>query len=88
MHLYQNLYHRYHEFDFHAECKGMRYENISKLVFQVGRTFEQQGYISHTEDYTDPLTVALQILLGVRLSHDVTTERRLPSQLYRLFGPY
>ena len=57
----------------------MRYENISKLVSQVGRTFEQQGYIDHAEDYARPLTVSLQILLGVRLSHDVTTERRLPS---------
>ena len=72
------LYLRYHEFDFHAECRGMRYENISKLVCQVGRTFEKQGYISHTEGYAHPLTVALQILLGVRLSRDVSTERRLP----------
>lgn len=23
---------RYVEFDFHNECKGMRYENISKLI--------------------------------------------------------
>jgi hypothetical protein len=56
----------------------MRYENISKLVFQVGRSFEQQGYIGHTGDNTHPLTVVFQIFLGVRLSHDVTTERRLP----------
>lgn len=35
---------RYHEFDFHAECKGMRYENISRLILQVERTFEHQGY--------------------------------------------
>jgi len=47
-----NLCSRYHEFDFHAECKGMRYENISKLIFQVERTFEQQGYIGREEDYT------------------------------------
>jgi len=44
--LYSNLYYSYHEFDFHAECKGMQYKNISKLNFQVERTFEQQGYIS------------------------------------------
>ncbi|KDQ18061.1 hypothetical protein BOTBODRAFT_29373 [Botryobasidium botryosum FD-172 SS1] len=35
---------RYHEFDFHKECKGMRYENISKLVTDLHRTFESQGY--------------------------------------------
>ena len=34
------------------------------------------------------LMAALQILLGVRLGRDVPTERRLPRQLYRLFGPY
>ncbi|QRV85813.1 phosphatidylinositide phosphatase SAC2 [Ceratobasidium sp. AG-Ba] len=31
-------------FDFHAECRGMKYENISKLVTQLERTFESQGY--------------------------------------------
>lgn len=72
------FYLRYHEFDFHAECKGMRYENISKLVRQVGRSFEKQGYISHSGDYAHPLTVVLQVLLGVRLGRDVSTERRLP----------
>lgn len=46
-----NLYARYHEFDFHAECKGMRYENISRLIFQVERTFEQQGYFDHKGNY-------------------------------------
>ncbi|KAG8719790.1 hypothetical protein FRC09_010619, partial [Ceratobasidium sp. 395] len=32
------------DFDFHAECRGMKYENISKLVAQLERTFESQGY--------------------------------------------
>ncbi|KAG9097512.1 hypothetical protein FS749_006131, partial [Ceratobasidium sp. UAMH 11750] len=32
------------DFDFHAECRGMKYENISKLVAQLERTFEAQGY--------------------------------------------
>lgn len=45
-------YPRYHEFDFHAECRGMRYENISRLVFQLERTFEQQGYFDHEGNYT------------------------------------
>ncbi|KAF8710360.1 Inositol phosphatase, partial [Rhizoctonia solani] len=31
-------------FDFHAETKGMKYENISKLVDQLERTFEAQGF--------------------------------------------
>jgi hypothetical protein len=35
---------QYVEFDFHAECKGMRYENISKLVNQLQRTFASQGF--------------------------------------------
>ncbi|KAG8835535.1 hypothetical protein FRC17_002764 [Serendipita sp. 399] len=30
--------------DFHAECRGMRYENISKLISQMERTFEKQGF--------------------------------------------
>ncbi|KAJ7273264.1 SacI homology domain-containing protein [Mycena rebaudengoi] len=35
----------YHEYDFHTETKGMRYENISKLIDTMERTFEQQGYL-------------------------------------------
>ncbi|KAL1677413.1 SacI homology domain-containing protein [Schizophyllum commune] len=35
----------YHEYDFHAETKGMKYENISKLITALERTFEQQGYL-------------------------------------------
>ncbi|KAF8510997.1 SacI homology domain-containing protein [Hysterangium stoloniferum] len=35
---------RYHEYDFHAETKGMRYENISKLIMQLERNFESQGF--------------------------------------------
>ncbi|PCH37867.1 hypothetical protein WOLCODRAFT_161110 [Wolfiporia cocos MD-104 SS10] len=40
---------RYLAYDFHTETKGMKYENISKLISQVERTFENQGYfwISH-----------------------------------------
>ncbi|PVG02589.1 hypothetical protein CPB86DRAFT_861460 [Serendipita vermifera] len=32
------------KWDFHAECRGMRYENISKLIHQMERTFERQGF--------------------------------------------
>ncbi|KAF8508378.1 SacI homology domain-containing protein [Gautieria morchelliformis] len=35
---------QYHEYDFHAETKGMRYENISKLITKLERTFESQGF--------------------------------------------
>lgn len=30
--LWLTQFRRYVEFDFHNECKGMRYENISKLI--------------------------------------------------------
>lgn len=36
---------QYHEYDFHAETKGMKYENISKLIEHLDRTFEAQGYL-------------------------------------------
>ncbi|KAJ7510013.1 SacI homology domain-containing protein [Mycena galericulata] len=35
----------YHEYDFHTETKGMKYENISKLIDAMERTFEKQGYL-------------------------------------------
>ncbi|KAF7363564.1 hypothetical protein MSAN_01013000 [Mycena sanguinolenta] len=35
----------YHEYDFHKETKGMKYENISKLIDIMERTFEHQGYL-------------------------------------------
>ncbi|KAG1877755.1 SacI homology domain-containing protein [Suillus subalutaceus] len=35
---------RYCEFDFHRETKGMKYENISKLINQLERVFESQGF--------------------------------------------
>ncbi|KAI0748534.1 SacI homology domain-containing protein [Daedaleopsis nitida] len=35
---------KYHAYDFHAETRGMKYENISKLIDTVERTFESQGY--------------------------------------------
>lgn len=34
----------YKEYDFHAETKGMKYENISKLVSQLQRNFDSQGF--------------------------------------------
>lgn len=35
---------KYCQYDFHAETKGMKYENISKLVAQLERSFESQGF--------------------------------------------
>ncbi|KAJ7219415.1 SacI homology domain-containing protein [Mycena pura] len=35
----------YHEYDFHKETRGMKYENISKLIDAMERTFEHQGYL-------------------------------------------
>ncbi|KAH9857173.1 SacI homology domain-containing protein [Lenzites betulinus] len=35
---------KYLAYDFHAETKGMKYENISKLIEELERTFESQGY--------------------------------------------
>lgn len=36
---------KYCEYDFHAETKGMKYENITKLVTQLERAFESQGFL-------------------------------------------
>ncbi|KAI0054006.1 hypothetical protein FA95DRAFT_1551790 [Auriscalpium vulgare] len=36
---------KYCEYDFHAETKGMKYENISKLISQLERSFEAQGFL-------------------------------------------
>ncbi|KAL0946733.1 hypothetical protein HGRIS_012912 [Hohenbuehelia grisea] len=35
---------RYHEYDFHRETKGMKYENISTLIEAMERVFDHQGY--------------------------------------------
>ncbi|RDB21105.1 Phosphatidylinositide phosphatase SAC2 [Hypsizygus marmoreus] len=36
---------RYFEYDFHKETKGMKYENISKLIDIMDRNFDAQGYL-------------------------------------------
>ncbi|KZT09631.1 uncharacterized protein LAESUDRAFT_722598 [Laetiporus sulphureus 93-53] len=35
---------QYYAYDFHVETKGMKYENIAKLIHMVERVFENQGY--------------------------------------------
>jgi len=35
---------RYVEYDFHAETKGMKYENISQLVSKMDKVFDTQGF--------------------------------------------
>ena len=34
---------RYVEFDFHRECRGMKYENISNLIVQLENKFSAMG---------------------------------------------
>lgn len=41
---------QYHEYDFHVETKGMKYENISKLIDKMDRTFEHQGFLWISDD--------------------------------------
>ncbi|CAL1705121.1 unnamed protein product [Somion occarium] len=36
---------QYNEYDFHLETRGMKYENISKLIENMERIFEGQGYL-------------------------------------------
>ncbi|EMD38456.1 hypothetical protein CERSUDRAFT_113620 [Gelatoporia subvermispora B] len=35
---------QYLAYDFHRETRGMKYENIARLIDQLERTFESQGY--------------------------------------------
>lgn len=35
---------RYQEYDFHNETRGMKYENLSKLISALDKTFDSQGY--------------------------------------------
>ncbi|KIJ17485.1 inositol-polyphosphate 5-phosphatase [Paxillus involutus ATCC 200175] len=44
VHRMENKDVRYCEYDFHHETRGMKYENISKLIDELERTFESQGY--------------------------------------------
>ncbi|KAK0483841.1 SacI homology domain-containing protein [Armillaria novae-zelandiae] len=41
---------QYHEYDFHVETKGMKYENISKLIDKMDRRFEHQGFLWISDD--------------------------------------
>ena len=34
----------YQEFDFHHECKGMKFENVSILIDRLNDTFLKQSY--------------------------------------------
>jgi len=35
---------KYVWFDFHAECKNMKYENLSKLVQEIKTEIDKYGY--------------------------------------------
>ncbi|KAF9014086.1 SacI homology domain-containing protein [Cyathus striatus] len=50
MHEFKSADARYCEYDFHNETKGMKYENISKLIEAMERTFEAQGYLWISEN--------------------------------------
>ncbi|TFK30155.1 hypothetical protein FA15DRAFT_726049 [Coprinopsis marcescibilis] len=41
---------QYCEYDFHQQTKGMKYENISKLVETMERNFEAQGWLWMSDD--------------------------------------
>jgi len=45
----RNSHLRYIWFDFHHECRNMKWHNLSKLVDQVGEDFSKQGYFSMDE---------------------------------------
>lgn len=34
---------RYVEFDFHKECKGMKFDNVSKLITTLQKDFDELG---------------------------------------------
>ncbi|KAL0565241.1 hypothetical protein V5O48_016787 [Marasmius crinis-equi] len=36
---------QYNEYDFHTETRGMKYENISKLIDAMEKTFDHHGYL-------------------------------------------
>lgn len=40
----QDINMRYHEFDVHLECRGMKYENIEKLLSRVEPDIDRIGY--------------------------------------------
>jgi hypothetical protein len=52
---------RYEWFDFHAECKGMKYDNLAKLVLAVQQPLEEYSYFSTTLDLTGERDTESQI---------------------------
>ncbi|EPQ58006.1 hypothetical protein GLOTRDRAFT_114553 [Gloeophyllum trabeum ATCC 11539] len=42
---------QYNDYDFHTETKGMKYENISKLIDKMERIFESHGYFWVSNDH-------------------------------------
>ncbi|TFK54747.1 hypothetical protein OE88DRAFT_1777920 [Heliocybe sulcata] len=42
---------QYNDYDFHTETKGMKYENIHKLIEQMERVFEIHGYFWVSNDH-------------------------------------
>ncbi|KAK4058668.1 hypothetical protein OIO90_000112 [Microbotryomycetes sp. JL221] len=40
---------KYVEFDFHGECRGMRFENVSKLITRIGSDLDDMGNLWLTD---------------------------------------
>jgi hypothetical protein len=52
-------------FDFHAECKGMKYENLSKLIYRIKNQIDEYKYFTATclrgFDEREKMTGAIRI---------------------------
>ncbi|PFH46638.1 hypothetical protein AMATHDRAFT_69424 [Amanita thiersii Skay4041] len=48
---------KYHHFDFHRECKNMRWDRISILIDQIKDELEEQGYFQLNASQTTPVRV-------------------------------
>lgn len=41
---------RFEWFDFHSECRGMKFENVSRLLDRVGDVVEEYGWTEEVND--------------------------------------
>lgn len=74
---------RYVEFDFHAECRGMKYENISKLTDSLTQDLEETRCVSPgvLPVFTHSSS---QLFLGYGRSSLLDASRSRAYQLHRL----
>ncbi|KAH0830632.1 hypothetical protein J3R83DRAFT_2087 [Lanmaoa asiatica] len=71
---------RYCEYDFHHETRGMKYENISKLIDDLERTFESQGC-----DWLFPLSALLAHRLQCNVRYFWISDHMLLSKQKGIF---